>query len=416
MLFSSYEILLIKRFLFSKKTDGFISIFSWFSIIGITIGVAAIIIVMAVMNGFREELTSRLLGINGHLNIYSNSGQITKEEVNIIKSDFSDNQLIPLIQTQALVISNEFSKGVFLRGYDNEYLDDLHFLKQNIVEGKLFGNNINDIVIGYVLANKFGLSVGDEIKIAIPKTDNTIFGNIPRFKTLTVSGILNLGMYEYDSNFVFSNISIARKLLVLEDQNFNLIEIFIQSPNNIEIIQDKVNRRIIANNFRLYTSSWKENNSTLINALNVEKNVMFLILTLIILVASMNIISGLIIFVKEKNKDIGILKTIGLSNKSLIKIFLSIGLIIGLIGTIFGGLVGVIFSLNIKSIQFFIENILHTDLFAKEIYYLSNLPSRVDNLEVFYVLIISIIICLIATTIPAYRSMKVDPIKSLKND
>ena len=416
MLFSSYEILLIKRFLFSKKTDGFISIFSWFSIIGITIGVAAIIIVMAVMNGFREELISRLLGINGHLNIYSNSGQITKEEVNIIKSDFSDNQLIPLIQTQALVISNEFSKGVFLRGYDNEYLDDLHFLKQNIVEGKIFGNNINDIVIGYVLANKFGLSVGDEIKIAIPKTDNTIFGNIPRFKTLTVSGILNLGMYEYDSSFVFSNISIARKLLVLEDQNFNLIEIFIQSPNNIEIIQDKVNRRIIANNFRLYTSSWKENNSTLINALNVEKNVMFLILTLIILVASMNIISGLIIFVKEKNKDIGILKTIGLSNKSLIKIFLSIGLIIGLIGTIFGGLVGVIFSLNIKSIQFFIENILHTDLFAKEIYYLSNLPSRVDNLEVFYVLIISIIICLIATTIPAYRSMKVDPIKSLKND
>ena len=416
MLFSSYEILLIKRFLFSKKTDGFISIFSWFSIIGITIGVAAIIIVMAVMNGFREELTSRLLGINGHLNIYSNTGQITKEEVNIIKSDFSDNQLIPLIQTQALVISNEFSKGVFLRGYDNEYLDDLHFLKQNIVEGKLFGNNINDIVIGYVLANKFGLSVGDEIKIAIPKTDNTIFGNIPRFKTLTVSGILNLGMYEYDSNFVFSNISIARKLLVLEDQNFNLIEIFIQSPNNIEIIQDKVNRRIIANNFRLYTSSWKENNSTLINALNVEKNVMFLILTLIILVASMNIISGLIIFVKEKNKDIGILKTIGLSNKSLIKIFLSIGLIIGLIGTIFGGLVGVIFSLNIKSIQFFIENIFHIDLFAKEIYYLSNLPSRVDNLEVFYVLIISIIICLIATTIPAYRSMKVDPIKSLKND
>ena len=416
MLFSSYEILLIKRFLFSKKTDGFISIFSWFSIIGITIGVAAIIIVMAVMNGFREELISRLLGINGHLNIYSNTGQITKEEVNIIKSDFSDNQLIPLIQTQALVISNEFSKGVFLRGYDNEYLDDLHFLKKNIVEGKLFGNNINDIVIGYVLANKFGLSVGDEIKIAIPKTDNTIFGNIPRFKTLTVSGILNLGMYEYDSNFVFSNISIARKLLVLEDQNFNLIEIFTQSPNNIEIIQDKVNRRIITNNFRLYTSSWKENNSTLINALNVEKNVMFLILTLIILVASMNIISGLIIFVKEKNKDIGILKTIGLSNKSLIKIFLSIGLIIGLIGTIFGGLVGVIFSLNIKSIQFFIENILHTDLFAKEIYYLSNLPSRVDNLEVFYVLIISIIICLIATTIPAYRSMKVDPIKSLKND
>jgi len=416
MLFTSYEILLIKRFLFSKKTDGFISIFSWFSIIGITIGVAAIIIVMSVMNGFREELTLRLLGINGHLNIYSQVGQITNEEVNIIKSDFSSNQVIPLIQTQALVISKGFSKGVFLRGYDSDDLDAKHFLRQNIIEGKLFGNNINDIVIGYVLANKFGLSVGDKIKIAIPKTDNTIFGNIPRFKTLSISGILDLGMYEYDSNFVFSHISIARKLLVLEDRNFNLVEIFIQSPNNIEIIQDKVDRRIIANNINLYTLSWKENNSSLINALKVEKNVMFIILTLIILVASMNIISGLIIFVKEKNKDIGILKTIGLNNKSLIKVFLSIGLVIGLIGTIIGGLVGVIFSFNIKSIQLFIENLLQTDLFSKEIYYLSNLPSRINNLEVIYVLIISITICLIATTIPAYRSMKVDPIKSLKND
>ena len=295
-------------------------------------------------------------------------------------------------------------------------MDDSHFLKNKIIEGELFGKNINDIVIGYILAQKFGLSVGDKIKIAIPKTDNTIFGNIPRFKTLTISGIFNLGMYEYDSNFVFSHISIARKLLVLDVKNYNLIETFTEFPNNIEIIQDKVDKRILANSFRLYTASWKENNSALINALNVEKNVMFLILTLIIIVASMNIISGLVIFVKEKNKDIGILKTIGISNKSLIKIFLSIGLVIGLIGTITGGIVGVIFSLNIKSIQSFIENILHTNLFAKEIYYLSNLPSRVDNLEVFYVLIISIVICLIATTFPAYRSMKVDPIKSLKND
>jgi len=415
--FSSYEKLLIKRFLFSKKTDGFISVFSWFSIIGITIGVAAIIIVMSVMNGFREELTSRLLGINGHLIIYSQNGEITKDEVELIKkSDTSNNELIPLTQTQALVISNNFSKGVFLRGYDTNYLSKNHFLHNKIIKGNLFGNNLNNIVIGYALADRLGVSIGDKIKIAIPKTDKTILGNIPRFKTLSITGIFDLGMYEYDANFVFTNIYIANKLLLLNEGNFNQIEIFISNPNQINLTQTKIINQINKNNLQLYTSSWKDLNSSLINALNVEKNVMFLILTLIILVASMNIISGLIIFVKEKNKDIGILKTIGLSNRSVLKIFMSIGLIIGLVGTFFGWLIGILFSLNIKSLQLFFENIFKTELFSKEIYYLSNLPSKLDSLEVTYVVLISILICLIATSFPAYRSTKVDPINSLKND
>jgi len=203
---------------------------------------------------------------------------------------------------------------------------------------------------------------------------------------------------------------------MLNQDSYNQIEIFIKDPNQIDFFQIDIDKKINENNLGLYSTSWKQNNSALINALNIEKNVMFLILTLIIIVASMNIISGLIIFVKEKNKDIGILKTIGLSNKSLIKVFLSIGLIIGLIGTFLGGLFGVVFSLNIKSIQFFIENILNTKLFAKEVYYLSNLPSKLNSSEVFFVLLISILICLIATTFPAYRSTKIDPIKSLKND
>jgi len=413
-MFSSYEKLLIKRFLFSKKTDGYISVFSWFSIIGITIGVAAIIIVMAVMNGFREELTSRLLGINGHLNIYSNTGQISKHDITLIPS--IDNIISPLVETQALFISAEFSKGVYLRGYENDLLNKYHFLTNNIVKGKLFGKNLNDIVIGYVLANKFNLSIGDKIKIAIPKTDKTILGNIPRFKTLTITGIFNLGMYEYDANFVFTNASIPRKLLMIDKTSFNKIEIFSTTPHKIEEFQFVINNYINSNNLPFYTISWKDSNASLINALKVEKNVMFFILTLIIIVASMNIISGLIIFVKDKNKDIGILKTIGLNNKSLIKVFMSIGIIIGMIGTVFGGLIGVLFSINIELIQSFIEKILNVDLFAKEIYYLSNLPSQIDKTEVFFVLIISIIICLIATTFPAYRSSKIDPIKSLKND
>ena len=241
-------------------------------------------------------------------------------------------------------------------------------------------------------------------------------GNIPRFKTLSITGIFNLGMYEYDINYIFTNTKIANKLLLLENTSYNQIELFVKNPNLIEKTQEKINLQINKNNNDLYTSSWKQNNSILINALNVEKNVMFLILTLIIIVASMNIISGLIIFVKEKNKDIGVLKTIGLSNKSLIKIFLSIGLIIGILGTFLGAFIGMVFSSNIDSIQLFLETVLKTELFAKEIYYLSNLHSELNIIEVIYVVLIAMIICLIATTFPAYRSIQIDPIKSLKND
>ena len=321
-----------------------------------------------------------------------------------------------MVETQALLISNESSKGVYLRGYENVDLNDSHFLNNKIVKGKIFSDNSNDILIGYALANRLGLVVGEKVKIAIPKTDKTIFGNIPRFKTLIISGIFNIGMYEYDSNFVFTSTSIPRKLLMIDDDSYNKIEVLTQEPSNIEQIQIEIDSKIKLINNQLYTLSWKENNSSLINALNVEKNVMFLILTLIILVASMNIISGLIIFVKEKNKDIAILKTIGLSNFSLIKIFMFIGLLIGIVGTSLGGILGIVFSINISSIQNFLERLFKTDLFAKEIYYLSSLPSRLDQIEVLYVIIISLIISLIATVFPAYRSSIIDPIKSLKND
>ena len=415
MLFTSYEKLLILRFLYSKKSDGFISIFSWFSIIGITIGVGAIIIVMSVMNGFREEITSRLLGINGHLNIYSDKNEILKDELDYFLQLNNNVLLTPLTQTQALLISKDSSKGVFLRGYDLNFLSESHFIYNKIKQGKLFSNK-NEIIIGYALAKNLGLKIGDKIKIAIPKTDKTIFGNIPRFKTLNIVGIFNLGMYEYDSNFVFTNSEIANKLILINKESFNKIEVFIDDPNLIEKDQRIINKIINDNNLNFYTENWKQNNSALINALNIEKNVMFLILSLIIIVASMNIISGLIIFVKEKNKDIGILKTLGLTNYSLIKIFISIGFLIGLTGTFFGGLIGILFSLNITSIQNFIEKIFNTNLFSREIYYLSNLPSKLIFIEVFVVLLISIIICLIATTFPAIRSIKIDPIKSLKND
>ena len=270
-----------------------------------------------------------------------------------------------MTQTQALLISKDSSKGVFLRGYDLNFISESHFIYNKIKQGKLFSNK-NEIIIGYALAKNLGLKIGDKIKIAIPKTDKTIFGNIPRFKTLNIVGIFNLGMYEYDSNFVFTNSEIANKLILINKESFNKIEVFIDDPNLIEKDQKIINKIINDNNLNFYTENWKQNNSALINALNIEKNVMFLILSLIIIVASMNIISGLIIFVKEKNKDIGILKTLGLSNYSLIKIFISIGFLIGLTGTFFGGLLGILFSINITSIQNFIEKIFNTNYFLEK--------------------------------------------------
>ena len=416
-MFSNIERLLIFKFIFSKKTDGYISVFSWFSIIGIMIGVAAIIIVMSVMNGFREELTSRILGINGHLNIFSERAQINTEELELIENfNFETSSIYPLIETQALLISDTSSQGVFLKGYDNSKIDKKHFLNNSIIEGRIFSNDPNEIIIGYALANRLKLEIEDKIRIAIPKSENTIFGNIPRFKTLNVSGIFNLGMYEYDSNFVFTNSKIPRKLLMFENNNYNKIEIFTKNPNNIDNLKNKINENITTSNNKIFALSWKDLNAPLMNALKVEKNVMFLILALIVIVASMNIISGLIIYVKEKNKDIAILKTLGFSNYSLLKIFFSIGLTIGLIGTISGTILGIIITENLQIIQNFLEKFLDTELFSEEIYFLSTLPSDIKYEEVLFVFIISIIITILSTIFPAIRASNIDPIVSLKNE
>ena len=416
-MYSNFEFLLLKRFLFSKKNDGYISIFSWFSVIGIMIGVSTIIIVMSVMNGFREELTNRLLGINGHINIYSTENLITIDQINKIKnSENKTFKYFSLIETQALIINNEKSKGIFIRSYSKDDLINKKIISENILKGSVYDDESNEILVGNNIANSLNLNIGSKVKIAIPKSDKTIFGNIPRFKTLVVSGIFNLGMYEYDSNFIFTSPNIARKLLLMQDNEFTHIEIETDKASNVKNDQLIINDYISNINSSLYTVTWEQNNYSLMNALKVEKNVMFLILILIILVASMNIISGLIIFVKEKNKDIGILKTIGLSQFSLLKIFTSIGLFIGIIGTFFGTLFGILFSKNIQSIQNLIESFLNINLFSEEIYYLSSLPSRLDYYEVSLVIFVTLIISFISTLLPAYRASKIDPIKTIKNE
>lgn len=416
-MFSRSELLIIKRFLLSKKTEGYVSIFSWFSVIGISLGVAAIIIVMSVMNGFRSNLTDRLIGVNSHLNIYSFNEQIKESEIEIIKKSLDSNSyknLYPSIETQGLVISDNISKGVIIRAYDD--IDSKHYLYDKIVTKKLDLIHFDQVIVGDAMANELDLKLGDPIKIAIPKTDKSLLGNIPRFKTLKVAGIFDFGMFEYDSNLIFISLDLSRKLLLYEDDIYNRIEFYLNDPLIVENFQDVINVNIDNKNLKLYSLSWMDRNSSLMNALRVEKNVMFLILTLIIVVASMNIISGLIIFVKEKNKDIGILKTIGFTELSLLKIFFMIGLSIGLIGTISGTIIGIVITENLQFIQNFLENFLNTNLFPEEIYFLSSLPSDVKYQEVFFVFFISISITILSTIFPAIRASKIDPIDTLKNE
>ena len=414
---SKSEILITKRFLFSKKSEGYVSIFSWFSIIGIALGVSAIIIVMSVMNGFRANLTERLIGVNSHLNIYSFNEKINLEEVNTLKNNLyfkAYDNFLPSIETQGLVISNEVSKGVIIRGYED--LNSSHYLYNKIITKKLSSINFNQIIIGDALAKELNLQIGGKLKLAIPKTDKSLLGEIPRFKTLTVSGIFDFGMYEYDVGLVFISLELAQRLLLFEDNHFNRVEFYLKNPLLVDKFKSQVDLNIINKGLSLYSLSWVERNSSLMNALKVEKNVMFLILTLIIVVASMNIISGLVIFVKEKNKDIAILKTLGFNKIGILKVFFLIGLTIGLIGTILGTFFGIIITENLKYIQIVLETLLETELFSEEVYFLSTLPSDIKYEEVFFVFFISLIITILSTIFPAIRASNIDPVNILKNE
>jgi len=416
-MFSKSEFLIIKRFLFSKKTEGYVSIFSWFSIVGISLGVAAIIIVMSVMNGFRSNLTERLIGVNSHLNLYSFDEIIRQDEIELLKQELNTKnyeKMFSSIETKGLIISDNVSIGVLIRGYKE--VSTIHYLYDKIITKKLSSINFDNIVIGDALAKELNLKIGDKIKIAIPKTDKSLLGSIPRFKTLIVEGIFDFGMYEYDSSLVFISLELARKLLFIEDNAYNRVEFYLNDPLLVDNFKDIIDSNIKKNSLGMYSLSWMDRNSSLMNALKVEKNVMFLILTLIIIVASMNIISGLIIFVKEKNKDIGILKTLGFNNLSILKVFFVIGLTIGMIGTISGTILGIIITENLQYIQFLIENLIDTELFSEEIYFLSTLPSDIKYKEVLFVFFISITITILSTIFPAIRASNIDPIDTLKNE
>ena len=397
------------RYLKTRKKDGFLNIISIFSFIGISLGVAVLIIVMSVMNGFRTELINKIVGFNAHVTVKPYTTPINIEKLNNNTLKLISNDLIFSNIGEAIVINKDYTKGIVLRGYNNQDFSKLDIVKK----GNFIGNSKNliknYISIGKELSFDLNLEVGDKISIMSSAGIQTIIGNLPKQETFTINSIFDSGLADFDKNIAFINLNTLESFFNFEKKDRNL-EIYLKNPSNIETIKPKVQE--IFNNEFVYT--WSDMNSSLFSALKVERNVMFIILSLIIIVAAFNIISGLTILVKNKTREIAILKSIGVLNKSITKIFFLVGIIIGTSATLFGIFLGVMFSLYIENLRSFLSNIFNISLFPEEIYFLSTMPSEINPSSIFVISICSIIITILVSIFPAIKASKLDPVKALK--
>ena len=397
------------RYLKTRKKHGFLNVISIFSFIGITLGVAVLIIVMSVMNGFRTELISKIVGFNAHVTVKPYENSITLEKPIKDNLKLISKELIFSNSGEAIVISKDYTKGLVLRGYNSKDFPKLDVVKK----GKLIGgaNNLtkNNISIGRELSFNLDLDIGDKISIMSPSGVDTIIGRLPKQEIFIVSSIFDSGLADFDANIAFLNLDTLENFFRLKKEDRHL-EIYLKNPSNIEGVKFQI-QKIFDNEF-IYT--WADMNSSLFSALKVERNVMFIILSLIIIVAAFNIISGLTILVKNKTRDIAILKSIGVLNKSITKIFFLVGVIIGTTATIFGIFIGIMFSLYIENLREFLSNVFNVSLFPEEIYFLSTMPSEINVLSIFIISFCSIFITIIVSIFPAIKASKLDPVKGLK--
>ena len=406
---STLEKTITFRYLKPKKKDGFLNIISIFSFIGISLGVSVLIIVMSVMNGFRTELVNKILGFNPHVIIEPYSHSITSSKISQIKLKNFSEELILTNSGEGILINKEYTKGLVIRGYHIEDFSKLDFIKKGNFIGdpnKLINNGIS---IGKDLSLNYNFKLGDKVLIMSPSGIQTIIGNLPKQETYIITSIFDSGLSNFDQNIAFINITSLESLFDLDPSERNL-EIYLRDPTKIELVKPIIQK--IFNEEFVYT--WADMNNSLFSALKVERNVMFIILSLIIIVAAFNIISGLTILVKNKTRDIALLKSIGVQNNSITKIFFMVGFIIGSLATVFGIFLGVLFSIYIENIRFFISSIFKISLFPEEIYFLSKMPSEININSIFIISLSSIIVTILVSIYPAMQASKQDPIKSLK--
>lgn len=413
MIFSKFERLMAGRYLRAKRREGFISVITGFAFTGIALGVATLIIVMSVMNGFRHELLSRILGINGHIGIMSPMGYPFNNYQEAIK-ELSEIEhvkiVIPMIENQLLITAGKAAEGAMVRGISADDLMKKEVLKQSVAKVDMRDFHDDVVIMGVRLATKMGVIPGDEITLISPNGKVTAFGTVPRMKSYQVIGTFEAGMFEYDSNFIFMPLEAAQKYFSLPGAVTN-IDVTLDNDEMLKPVRRSIEESVGAG---AYVYDWKQSNSAFFNAIDVERNVMFLILTLIILVAAFNIITGLIMLVKDKGRDIAVLRTMGASKGTIMRIFFMDGAFIGVVGTSLGLALGLLFCHNIENIRQGLQNLTGEDLFSAEIYFLSQLPARVDWMEVLLVTGISLVLSFLATIYPAYRAAKFDPVEALR--
>ncbi len=410
-MFGAFERMVAFRYLRARRKEGFISVIAGFSLLGIGLGVAALIVVMAVMNGFRQELLGRILGINGHLGVYSSGPTLEGYDTlaNRIRTIPGVVLAAPTVEGQVMISVRGQASGAMVRGV---HPDDL--LGRATIAKGIKGNVDafkagNGVLLGKRLAEKMGVNVGDQITLISPKGLATAFGTVPRVRAFTVNGTFDVGMYEYDSSFVFMQLEAAQTYFQMSG-HVSMVEVFLQNPDQVANTAFSIAKTDPT--LRIY--DWQRTNASFFNAIQVERNVMFLILTLIIIVAAFNIISSLIMLVKDKGHDIAILRTMGATRGMILRIFLLSGASVGVAGTAFGLVLGVSFATHIEQIRQFIQSIVGRDLFAAEIYFLTQLPAHVEVDEVVAVVLMALGLSFAATIYPAWRAANLDPVEALR--
>jgi lipoprotein-releasing system permease protein len=411
--FAPFEWMLSLRYLRSRRREGFISVIAGFSFLGIMLGVATLIIVMAVMNGFRQELLDKILGLNGHLLVQPLESPLTDWEAvaDRVSKVPGVRLAAPIVEGQALASSPFNSTGVLVRGIRSADLTKLTSIANNIKQGTLDGFDTGQgLAIGRRMSDQLSVRAGDNVTLVAPRGAVTPMGTTPRIKTYKVAAVFEIGMSEYDSSIVFMPMPEAQ-LYFNRAGDVTAIEVYTNNPDRIDNFRRLVTE---AANRPIFMIDWRQRNSTFFNALQVERNVMFLILTLIILVAALNIISGLIMLVKDKGHDIAILRTMGATQGSILRIFLITGASIGVVGTIAGFLLGLVVCLNVESIRQFLSWMTRTELFSPELYFLSRLPAEMDVSETTAVVVMALTLSLLATFYPSWRAARLDPVEALR--
>jgi lipoprotein-releasing system permease protein len=411
--FAPFEWLVALRYLRARRKEGFISVIAGFSFIGIMLGVATLIIVMAVMNGFRQELFNKMLGLNGHVVVHSLDGNFSgfDDVAARIRGVHGVKYAMPLIEGQVMVSTPSTSSGALVRGLREADLKQLKAVGSNIRFGTLNGfDQQAGVALGSRLANELNVKVGDKVTLLTPRGASTALGTAPRVKSYPIVAIFEIGMSEYDSSILFMPLNEAQRYFNLPG-NVTVLEVVLDSPDEVGKLGPEI---MEAGGPTIYISDWRQRNATFFTALQVERNVMFLILALIVLVAALNIISGLIMLVKDKGHDIAILRTMGATRAAVMRIFFITGAAIGIVGTLAGLGLGLLVCLNIERLREFIGWLTDTELFSPELYYLSQMPAEMDTGETVSVVVMALVLSILATLYPSWRASRLDPVEALR--